>query len=107
MIKTITSSLELDELLQEMGHLALLVSPNQCSIASVEQGVLLALAKEKGLPLYQADLFQVPRLMSLYALNPSMTSLLIFEKGHLVTKKEYGYGTTSPATNDKPSRLGI
>ena len=36
----------------------------------------------------QADIFQVPRLISLFGIKPILTSLLVFKKGQLVDKKE-------------------
>lgn len=36
----------------------------------------------------QADIFQVPRLISLFGIQPTLTSLLVFKKGQLVDKKE-------------------
>ena len=72
MMKSVTSSIELEELLAEHQNLALLVSGNQCSLSS----------------LGQADIFQVPRLISLFGIQPTLTSLLVFKKGQLVDKKE-------------------
>ncbi len=38
--------------------------------------------------LYQADIFQVTRLISLVGIQPTLMSLLVFKKGKLVDKKE-------------------
>lgn len=38
--------------------------------------------------LYQADIFQVTHLISLFGIQPTLMSLLVFKKGQLVDKKE-------------------
>ena len=88
MMKSITSSIELEELLAEHQNLALLVSGNQCSLSSLGQKELIDTAEREHLVLYQADIFQVPRLISLFGIQPTLTSLLVFKKGQLVDKKE-------------------
>lgn len=88
MMTSITSSLELEELLTQHQDLALLVSGNQCSLSSLGQKELIDKAERERLALYQADIFQVPHLISLFGIQPSLTSLLVFKKGQLVEKKE-------------------
>lgn len=88
MMTSITSSLELEELLAQQQDLALLVSGNQCSLSSLGQKELIDKAEREQLALYQADIFQVPRLISLFGIHPPLTSLLVFKKGQLVEKKE-------------------
>jgi hypothetical protein len=49
------------------------------------------MAEREHLVLYQADIFQVPRLISLFGIQPTLTTLttlLVFKKGQLVDKKE-------------------
>ena len=46
------------------------------------------MAEREHLVLYQADIFQVPRLISLFGIQPTLASLLVFKKGQLVDKKE-------------------
>ncbi|MGT2833611.1 hypothetical protein [Streptococcus halotolerans] len=88
MIKTVTSSLELEDLLKTKGDLALIVSGNQCSIASLELGNLISRIQEDNLPIYQADIFQVPRLISLFDLEPTVSTFLQFRGGQVILKKE-------------------
>lgn len=88
MVKSVTSSIELEELLAEHQNPALLVSGNQCSLSSLGQKELIDTAGQEHLVLYQADIFQVPRLISLFVIQPTLTSLLVFKKGQLVDKKE-------------------
>lgn len=52
------------------------------------QKELIDTAGREHLVLYQADIFQVPRLISLFGIQPTLTSLLVFKKGQLVDKKE-------------------
>ena len=77
MMKSVTSSIELEELLAEHQNLA-----------SLGQKELIDTAEREHLVLYQADIFQVPRLISLFGIQPTLTSLLVFKKGQLVDKKE-------------------
>lgn len=84
---SITSTLELNKLVSATARLALLVSANQCSLSPLGQRALMKEARDRNLPLYQADIFQVPKLISLYGLNPNQISLLIFEQGQLVAKE--------------------
>ena len=86
MMKSVTSSIELEELLAEHQNLALLVSGNQCSLSSLGQKELIDTAEREHLVF--ADIFQVPRLISLFGIQPTLTSLLVFKKGQLVDKKE-------------------
>ena len=88
MMKSVTSSIELEELLAEHQNLALLVSGNQCSLSSLGQKELIDMAEREHLVLYQADIFQVPRFISLFGIQPTLASLLVFKKGQLVDKKE-------------------
>jgi len=55
---------------------------------SLGQKELIDTAGREHLVLYQADIFQVPRLISLFGIKPTLTSLLVFKKGQLVDKKE-------------------
>ena len=71
MMKSVTSSIELEELLAEHQNLALLVSGNQCSLSSLGQKELIDTAEREHLVLYQADVFQVPRLISLFDIQPT------------------------------------
>ena len=88
MMKSVTSSIELEELLAKHQNLALLVSGNQFSLSSLWQKELIDTAEREHLVLYQADIFLVPRLISLFGIHPTLTSLLVFKKGQLVDKKE-------------------
>ena len=71
MMKSVTSSIELEELLAEHQNLALLVSGNQCSLSSLGQKELIDTAEREHLVLYQADVFQVTRLISLFGIQPT------------------------------------
>ena len=52
MVKSVTSSIELEELLAEHQNLALLVSGNQCSLSSLGQKELIDTAGREHLVLY-------------------------------------------------------
>ncbi|WP_237393155.1 hypothetical protein [Streptococcus equinus] len=88
MIEKITSSIELEELLQDKKDICLITSSNQCSISSLKLSKSVVDAKNHSLALYQADVFQVPKLLSLYHLKPTETTILFFENGKLVSKQE-------------------
>lgn len=85
-MQAITSSIELEELLRKTGDLALIIAPNQCSVAPMGQRELMKKARALNLPLVSADIFQVPKLMSLFGINPQNLNLLIFKQGKLTQK---------------------
>ena len=88
MMKWVTSSIELEDLLAEHQNLSLLVSENQCSLSFLGQKELKDTAELEPLMLYLADIFQVTRLISLFGIQPTLMSWLVFKKGKLVDKKE-------------------
>ena len=62
MMKSVTSSIELEELLAEHQNLALLVSGNQCSLSSLGQKGLIDTAEREHLCFTKQIFFKYPVL---------------------------------------------